>query len=343
MELLKKLSEATGVPGYEAPVRGVILDALRGVVDATEVDRLGNVIAHKSGKGPVVAVAGHMDEIGFLVSHIEEKSGFLRVQPLGGFDPVTLVAQRVHVHAKRGTLTGCIGRKPIHILSEEEKKKPVEINDLFIDVGLPGGQVVEFVSLGDVVTLRQDFVQYGDVVSGKAIDDRLGVYIGIEAMRRVKKLGCDLYFIASTQEEVGVRGATVAGYRVHPEIAIALDVCIAADMPGVPERDQVSQMRQGVAISLKDARTISHPGLVRAFLDLAAKKRIPHQVTLASRGGTDAGAMQLAREGAAAITLSIPTRYVHSVVETVHTGDIEAAISLLGAFLEVANKVDLAG
>ncbi len=343
MELLKKLTEATGVPGYEGPIRRVILGALKGHVDSVDVDLLGNIIAHKAGKGPVVALAGHMDEIGFLVSHIEEKTGFLRIQPLGGFDPVTLVAQRVVVHAKKLDLIGCIGRKPIHILTDDEKKKPVEVGDLFVDVGLPGDEVAAAVALGDVVTMKQEFVQYGDVVSGKAIDDRVGVYIGIEAMKRAKKLGCDLYFVASTQEEVGVRGATVAGYRVNPQISIALDVCIAADMPGVADRDQVSQMRKGVAISIKDARTISHPGLVRAFRELAEKKKIPHQVTLATRGGTDAGAMQLAREGSAAITLSIPTRYVHSVVETVHVGDIESAIALLAAFLETANKVDLAG
>ncbi|MCX6091937.1 MAG: M42 family metallopeptidase, partial [Candidatus Bipolaricaulota bacterium] len=314
MELLKKLTEATGVPGYEGPIRRVILDALAGHVDSVDVDLLGNVIAHKAGKGPVVALAGHMDEIGFLVSHIEEKTGFLRIQPLGGFDPVTLVAQRVVVHAQGGDLVGCIGRKPIHILTDDEKKKPVEINDLFIDVGLPGAEVAEQVAVGDVVTMKQDFLAYGDVVSGKAIDDRVGVYVALEAMKRAKKLSCDLYFVASTQEEVGVRGATVAGYRIHPQISIALDVCIAADMPGVPERDQVSQMRKGVAISLKDARSISHPGLVRAFRDLAEKRKIPYQMTLSARGGTDAGAMQLARDGSAAITLSIPTRYVHSVV-----------------------------
>ncbi len=343
MELLKKLTEATGVPGYEGPIRRVILDALAGHVDSVDVDLLGNVIAHKAGRGPVVALAGHMDEIGFLVSHIEEKTGFLRIQPLGGFDPVTLVAQRVVVHAQGGDLVGCIGRKPIHILTDDEKKKPVEINDLFIDVGLPGAEVAEQVAVGDVVTMKQDFVAYGDVVSGKAIDDRVGVYVALEAMKRAKKLSCDLYFVASTQEEVGVRGATVAGYRIHPQISIALDVCIAADMPGVPERDQVSQMRKGVAISLKDARSISHPGLVRAFRDLAEKRKIPYQMTLSARGGTDAGAMQLARDGSAAITLSIPTRYVHSVVEMVHVADIEATIALLAAFLETANKVDLSG
>ncbi len=343
MELLKRLAEATGVPGYESPVRRIIVDAIRSHVDSVEVDRLGNVIARVPGNGPVVAVAAHMDEIGFLVSHIEEKSGCLRIQPLGGFDPVTLVAQRVVVHGKNGDLVGCIGRKPIHILTPEERKQPVEMADLFVDVGLPVSDVVAQVSVGDVVTLRQEFLEYGDIVSGKAMDDRLGVFIGIEAIKRAERIACDLHFIATTQEEVGVRGATVAGYSVHPDISIALDVCIAADMPGVSDKDQIAQLRNGVAISLKDARSISHPGLVRAFRQLAETRGIPHQITLASKGGTDAGPLQLARDGSAAITLSIPTRYVHSVVETVHKEAIESAISLLAAFLETADQVDLAG
>jgi putative aminopeptidase FrvX len=343
MDLLKRLSEATGVPGYEAPIRGLILEELKGVADSIDVDLLGNVIAHKAGSGPIVAVAGHMDEIGFLVSHLEEKTGFLRIMPLGGFDPITLVAQRVQVHAKGGSLPGCIGRKPIHILTEDERRKPVDLSDLFVDLGLPAEEVVAQVSVGDVVTLKQDFTAYGDVVSGKAIDDRLGVYVAIEAMKRAKRVACDLYVIATTQEEVGVRGAQVAGFRIQPQISIALDVCIAADMPGVSEKDQISQLRKGVAISLKDARSISHPALVRAFRALAEQREIPYQITLASKGGTDAGALQLAREGSAAITLSIPTRYVHSVVETVHVGAIESAIALVAAFIETADQVDLAG
>ena len=343
MDLLKRLSEAHGASGYEAPVREIVVEALRGVVDSIDVDRLGNVIGHKRGEGPVVAVAGHMDEIGFLVSHVDGETGFLRIQPLGGFDPVTLVAQRVNVHAKDGILPGCIGRKPIHILTDEEKKKPVKIEDLFVDVGLGADAVAERISVGDMVTLRQAFMEYGDIVSGKTLDDRLGVYVGLEAIKRANKLGCDLYFIASTQEEVGLRGAHVAGYRVNPDISIALDVCIAADMPDVPERQQISRLGAGVAISLKDARSISHPALVRAFRKLAEERDIPHQITLAERGGTDAGALQLAREGSAAITLSIPTRYVHSVVETVHVKDIQATIDLLAAFLEMAVEVELDG
>jgi putative aminopeptidase FrvX len=343
MELLKRMSEACGISGYEAPIRQVVTEALEGHVDSVETDHLGNVIAHKKGKGPVVVVAGHMDEIGFLVSHIEEKSGFLRIQPVGGFDPVTLVAQRVDVHTRAEVLPGCIGRKPIHILSDDEKKKPVTIEDLFVDVGLSGEAVAEKISVGDVVTLRQSYLEYGDVVSGKALDDRLGVYVGIEAMKRAKRLACDLYFIATTQEEVGLRGAQVAGYRVNPDISIALDVCIAADMAGVPEEKQVSRLGGGTAITLKDARAVWHPPLVRALRKLAEDRKIPFQIVVPGRGGTDAAALQMAREGSAAMALAIPTRYVHSVVETVHVKDIEATIDLLAAFLETAASIDLSG
>ena len=175
MELLKRLCEATGIPGYEVEVRRIVEEELKGHVDSVATDALGNVIAHKSGEGPVVVVAGHMDEIGFFVSHIEEKTGFLRINPAGGFDPVTLVAQRVVVHTESGDLYGCIGRKAIHILREDERKKPIELRDLFVDVGLPVETVEKRVQVGDTVTLHQNFLEIGDLISCKAIDDRVGV------------------------------------------------------------------------------------------------------------------------------------------------------------------------
>jgi len=341
MDLLKRLSEAPGIPGHEAEIRAIVREALTGHVDEIETDHLGNVIAHKRGTGPVVAVAAHMDEIGFIVSHIEKETGFLRMQPYGGFDPKTLIAQRVVVHSEGGGLIGCIGSQPIHILTEEERKKPLELKDLFVDVGLPEEEVKKRVSIGDMMTLRQDFLAYEGVVSGKALDDRVGVYVGIEAMKRAKKLACDLYFVGTTQEEVGLRGARVAGFAIHPEIGIALDVTIAADMPGVPSAQQVTQLGKGVAIKLSDSMSISHPGLVKAMRGLAEDRKIAYQMEILPRGGTDAGALQMAQEGAAVITLSVPTRYVHSVVEMAHREDVEAAIDLLAAFLETANQVDL--
>jgi len=341
MDLLKRLSEAAGIPGYEAPVRAIVAEALDGLVDSMEVDALGNLIAHKKGDGPVVVIAGHMDEIGFLVQHIDEKTGFLRIEPLGGFDPITLVAQRVLVHTENGDFVGCIGRKATHILTPEERKKQLELKDLAIDLGLPADTVKEKISIGDTVTLQQDFIEYGDMVSGKALDDRLGIYIGIEALKRAVNPSCDIYLVGTTQEEVGLRGARVAGQALNPDIGIALDVTIAADTPGVPEQHQVTQLGKGVAIKLKDSASISHPGMVKAMKKLAEDKNIPYQMEILPRGGTDAGGLQMANDGTAVITLSIPTRYVHSVIETAHKDDIEATINLLAAFLEKAGQIDL--
>ena len=343
MKLLRKLCEAAGIPGYEVEVRKVVEEALEGHVDSITTDALGNVIAHKSGDGPAVVIAGHMDEIGFFVSHVEEKTGFLRINPAGGFDPVNLVAQRVIVHAESGDLVGCIGRKAVHILREEERRKPLELRDLFVDLGLPAEAVEEKVRIGDPVTLRQDFIEYGDLISCKALDDRVGVYVGIEALKRAKNPACDLYFVGTTQEEVGLRGARVAGFATHPQIGIALDVTIAADTPDVPAKDRVTQLGKGVAIKVRDSGSISHPALVRAMRKLAEENGIPYQMEVLPHGGTDAGALQMAQEGAAVVTLSIPTRYVHSVVESLHPGDLEAAIKLLVAFIESADRIDLAG
>ena len=341
MELLKRLCEASGVPGREEGIRALIREALQGQVDELWVDRLGNLIARKKGEGPKVVVAAHMDEIGFLVSHVDEKTGYLRIEPVGGFDPRTLIAKRVVVHTASGPLVGLIGIKPIHILTEEEKKKEVKISDLFVDLGLPGDQVKDQVRVGDPVTLRQDFLEVGELVSGKALDDRVGVYVGIEALRRLQDHRADVYFVGTVQEEVGLRGARTSAFSIAPEIGVALDVTLACDMPGVQEHQQITKLGQGVAIKVKDSASISHPGLVRFLVKLAEEGDIPYQLEILPRGGTDAGGLQLAREGAAVVTLSIPTRYVHSVVEAAHKNDIQAAVDLLAAFLERCQEVDL--
>jgi len=330
-----------GTRARSGKIRGIIEEELKGIVDEFKVDPLGNLIAHKEGSGPAVLIAAHMDEIGFIVKHVEEETGFIRIHPLGGFDVKTLIAQRVIVHTEGGDLIGAIGSKPIHIMTEEERKKLPELKDLFVDLGLPAEEVKKRVTVGDPITLRQDFVELEDVVSGKALDDRAGVYIGIEAIKRAKKFGCDLYFAGTTQEEVGLRGARVAGFSVHPVIGIALDTTLAVDVPGAQPGERITALGKGVAIKLTDSASISHPGLVKEMRRIAEERKIPYQMEILPRGGTDAGAIQLAREGVAAVTLSLPTRYVHSVVETAHKDDLEAAIGLLAAFIEEAGSVDL--
>jgi endoglucanase len=181
----------------------------------------------------------------------------------------------------------------------------------------------------------------GNLVTGKALDDRLGVYVGIEAVRRLGKHKADVYFIATVQEEVGLRGARTSAFAVAPDIGVALDVTIACDIPTVPAHEQVTRLGKGVAIKVKDSASISHPGLVQFLVNLAEERNIPYQLEIMPRGGTDAGAIQPAREGVPVVTISIPTRYIHTVVETAHKEDIAAAINLLVAFLETCHKADL--
>lgn len=341
MELLKRLSETPGIPGREEAMRAIVRQALTGHVDEITVDRLGNVIARKEGTAPKVVVAAHMDEIGFLVSHVDEETGFLRIEPLGGFDPRTLIAQRVTVHTRGGAIHGAIGIKPVHVLTEEERKKSLEMKDLFVDVGLSGKEAREQVHVGDPVTLVQAFADVGHLVTGKALDDRVGVYVGIEAVKRLKEHKADVYFVATVQEEVGLRGARTSAFAIAPDIGVALDTTIACDIPSVPAHEQIVRLGKGVAIKVKDSSSISHPGLVQFLVKLAEERKIPYQLEILPRGGTDAGGIQPAREGVAVVTISIPTRYVHTVVETASKEDIEAAINLLSAFLETCHQADL--
>lgn len=342
MELLRRLAEAHGIPGREEKIGQIVKEALNGMVDEITTDVLGNVIARKNGSGPSprvkVMVAAHMDEIGFFVTHIDEKTGFLRVDPVGGFDARVLIAQRVVVHTDIGDYIGVMGIKPVHVLKEEERKKAPDIEDIFIDLGLSGDAAKEKVRVGDSVTLKQDLVEFGELVSCKALDDRLGIYVMIEALRKVREHEADIYLVATTQEEVGIRGARVSSFGIAPDIGIAIDVTVACDIPGVEESRRVTKLGDGVAIKIKDSSSISNPQLVRKLRKIAEEKGIKYQMEILPRGGTDAGALQLTRDGAAVATISIPTRYIHSVVESAHKQDIEAAIDLLAGFLEAAHQ-----
>lgn len=344
-ELLKRLCETPGVPGREDQIRQVVREALAPLVDRLDVDVMGNVIGFRQGKGArKVMLAAHMDEIGFLVRHIDEK-GFVRLQPLGGFDARQLFAQRVQVHTRSGeTLRGVLAysTKPAHLLTPEEMNKAPQIESFFVDLGMSAEQVKEKVSVGDMVTMDRTTESCGDTFFGKAMDDRVGVFVMVEALRLLqdKRTEVDIYAVATAQEEVGLRGATTAAFAIEPEVGIALDVTLANDYPGSSDTDTVSKLGQGVAIKVMDGSLICHPKLVEHFREIAERENIPHQIEILPRGGTDAGALQRSRAGVVSITLSIPTRYVHTVNEMVHRKDIEAAVTLLARYLEEAHTRD---
>lgn len=345
MELLRQLVEMSGIPGWEDRVRELVIKELTPLVDSIRTDSMGNVIAFKAGSGKApkegrkkIMVAAHMDEIGFVVSYIDDK-GFLRLQPTGGFDPRTLMAQRVTVHGK-SDLPGVIGSKPIHILSEADRKKSLEIRDYFVDLGMPVEKVKELVSLGDPVTMHRKMESLGECYTCKTFDDRVGVYCMIEALKKVKNSPADLYIVGTTQEEVGLRGSFAASSGICPDIGIALDVTIANDIPGSGGQDEVSRLGDGAAIGVMNGSHISNPKLLKRFRELAVEKEIPFQLDVMPKGGTDAGAIQRAPGGSAVITISIPCRYVHSTVEMVHSKDVQAVIDLMVAYLNKPGDMD---
>lgn len=337
-DLLRRLTEAHGVSGQEDAIREIVRAELADLCEIS-ADRIGNLHCVKRGKGgKKLMIAAHMDEIGFVVKHIE-KEGFLRIQPIGGWDPRQMFSQRVIVGTREGTLRGLLvfGTKPKHLLSEAEAAKKPEIDGFYVDLGLPYDDVAKLVRKGDPVTMDRTFEQIGNLCTCKAMDDRVGLYVMIEALRNAKSNDVDVHAIATVQEEIGLRGAAAAGSAIAPDIAVALDVTLAVDTPGVPEADQVTRLGEGTAIKFMDSSLLCHPKLFGHFRDIAEREGIPHQIEVLPMGGTDAGAIQRLHGGIPAFTLSIPTRYIHTVNETVHGGDVDASVQLLARYIEEAH------
>jgi endoglucanase len=363
-KLLAELCRTGGGPGREERVRAVVMRELRPLVDRMEIDRLGNVIATRdprpaAGRGKRAAgrrgargkaeaatasprslmLSAHMDEIAFIVTHIDEQ-GFIRFATLGGFDPKTITAQRVIVHGRQDLL-GVVGTKPVHVMTDEEKTKLPKIESYFVDVGLPKEKVEKLVAIGDLATRERDFVHIGDTVSTKSLDDRVGVFVMIEALRALKKHDVRVHAVASTQEEIGVRGAEVAARALAPDLGIALDVTLANDVPGSPAQEAVTQLGRGTAIKVMDSSVVCDHRVVEALRGCAKSRRIPFQMEVLTKGGTDTAAIQRAGVGVPAGCISIPTRYIHSVTEMCHETDIDASIRLLTAFMEDAHTVPI--
>lgn len=339
MDLLKRLSEVAGVAGREERVREIIAAELEGLVDVLETDAMGNLHAVKrAGDGaPRAMVAAHMDEIGFYVKFIDDK-GFIRLQQVGGFDPRNLFARQVIVHASLSNedLPGVMNpaSKPIHISTPEERSKIPLIADFYVDLGLAPDEVSAKVRIGDMVTLKQEFIDLGKVVTGKALDDRVGCWIAIETLKRLREPAFEVHAVFTTQEEVGLRGALTSAFRVEPDVGIALDTTLAVDTPDIKDHQRITKLGGGVGIKVMDSSSISTRWLLDEFLALAEQRGIDHQLEVLPLGGTDAGAIQRSRLGVPSITLSTPSRYVHTVTEMVSKADLEAGVALLTAFLQ---------
>lgn len=336
IELLSLICETPGAPGFEDRIRTLVLQELAGLVDDVTLDNMGNIIALKKGidSSKTIMSAAHMDEIGFMVRHIDDK-GFIRFQPLGGFDPKTLVAQRVIIHGKKDII-GVMGCRPIHVMTVAERAKMPEVSDFFIDTGLSKAELDELVSIGDPVTRERALIEMGDCINVKSLDNRIAVFILLETLREMKtkkkKPAFNFAAVFTVQEEVGIRGANVSAMKIQPDFGIGLDTTIACDTPGTPEQDQITALGKGVAIKLFDSSTICDSRMVKFLKQTAEQKNIQWQPEILHAGGTDtAGIQRMTPGGSIAGALSIPTRFVHQVIEMCHKDDVQAAIDLLVA------------
>lgn len=333
-EFLTKASVSCGVSGFEhMNVSEIVKDSMSGLVDQIQTDALGNVIGIKKGEGseprPKIMLAGHMDEVGLMITKIED-GGFLRFTT-SGVDQRVLPGHEVVVYGKR-PLTGIVGTKPTHLLSREEFEKPHKVEDLFIDTGLPEDEVRELVRVGDVATYKREVTELmGGLMAGKSLDDRAGVAVMLVCLDELKKykVCADVYAVATTQEEVGSRGAAASVYAIGPDIGIAIDVC-QGDTPGVSEY-RTTFVGKGPTITI--GSTI-HPKIADALRKAAGEVGVSLQQKVAPAGtGTDAGALHISREGVATGLISIPQRYMHTSVETLSVKDVQDAGKVLARFI----------
>lgn len=342
VQLLSKICEIPGAPGYEKRIRDFVIKEVTPLVDEIKINNMGNVYAIKKGtENKKVMVGAHMDEIGFIVTHIDD-NGFVRFHTLGGFDPKTLTSQRVIVHGKEDVI-GVLGAKPIHVMSPEERNKPAKTKEYFIDLGMKKEAVEKIVSVGDPITRYSELIEMGDCVNCKSIDNRVSVYILIETLRSLKdkEVPYDVYGVFTVQEEVGLRGANVSALDIQPDFGFGLDTTIAYDLPGASAHEKITSLGEGTAIKIMDSQTICDYRMVDFMKQTAKNNKIKWQPEILPAGGTDtAGIQRMNSGGAISGAVSIPTRHLHQTIEMAHKEDIVSSIKLLESCLLELDQYD---
>lgn len=338
-ELLKKLSTVAGVPGNEKKVSALITNEIKDVVENLSYDNLGSVIGQLGQTGPRVMIAGHMDEVGLLVTQIT-KEGFVKFQTLGGWFSQVMLAQVWEIHTRKGIVLGVTGVKPPHIIPQDKRNIAIDIQTMYLDLGVSSKEEAEKLGVepGNMVVPHSEFQVLGNdkYLLGKAWDNRIGSAVVIEVLKRLGKNDTNQLFGTFTvQEEVGLRGAKTSAFVVAPEIAIAVDTGLANDVPGGESQEQ--SLGKGPQILLYDAGLVPHQALRQFVIDVAKEENIPYQEAFITGGRTDAGHMHLAHKGAASLSIGIPTRYMHSHTAIIHYDDYENTVKLM---LAVIKKLD---
>ena len=331
-EFLRAIEETPSPSGFEQPVQRIIRTRMKKYADTVETDVHGNVIVGLNPKGkPRVMLAGHCDQIGLMVKYIDD-DGYVFVVPIGSVDPGVLPGTRVTIHTQTGPVDGIIGRRPVHLLKQEERGAKVEMRDLWVDVGIAGRKKVEKkVAVADPVTFRLGLARLGtNMITSPGLDDKIGTFVVMEALRmaRAKRVKCALFAVSTVQEEIGLRGATTSCYGIDPQVGIAVDVCHATDYPDIDKRTH-GRVKMGAGPSIAVGANIN-PTVSNLLIKTAKARKIPYQIEAEPRGtGTDANVIQISRAGVAASLLSVPNRYMHTQVEVVSLTDLENAAKLL--------------
>ena len=352
LQMLKELTDVNGIPGNERAPREVMKKYIEPFADELEYDNLGSLIAKKVGdeNGPKIMVAGHLDEVGFMITRIDDK-GFLSFQTVGGWWGQVMLAQRVTITTRKGEeIVGVIGSKPPHILSAEVRNKTVDVKTMFIDIGATSKEeAMEWgVRPGDMVTPYFEFnvMRNEKHLLAKAWDNRIGCAIAIDVLRALKDEEHPnvVYGVGNVQEEVGLRGAKTSTFKIKPDIGFAVDVGVAGDTPGITAKESTSKMGAGPQIVIFDASMVAHSGLRNFVVDVAEDNNIPYQFEAISGGGTDAGSIHITANGVPALAIGVATRYIHSHAGILHRDDYENTVKLIVAVIkkldrETVNKI----
>ncbi len=343
-ELITKLSNAHGISGSEGNIRAILEEELKPYADEIRTDKMGNLIVVRKGDGPSIMLAAHMDEIGLMVKYIDD-DGFLRFVTIGGWFDQTLHSQRVIVHTKNGPVPGVIGSKPPHVMKDEDRKKPIKTDDMFIDVGANDKEDAEKmgIEVGTPISMDMEVKKLANSkITGKAFDNRAGCAIVIETMKQLAEqdIKATLYVVGTVQEEVGLKGARTSAYGLNPDVAIAIDTTIPGDHPGIDKKDSVLETGKGGVITVVDASgrgIITNPQVLKWLKETADKNEIPYQMDVGDGGTTDATAIHLTRDGIPTGVLSVATRYIHSPVEVLDVADLKYCADLLTKAIQNVN------
>ncbi|GBF35869.1 M42 family metallopeptidase [Methanofervidicoccus abyssi] len=337
LEYLKELSLADGISGREDSIRSIMERELKKYCEEVFTDRLGNLIGRMGDKGLKLMLAAHMDEIGLMVKYIDEK-GFLKFIKVGGINDQMLLNQKVVVHTRNGKrIIGVLGSKPPHKMKEEERNKMIKYEDMFIDIGAKDREDAKKmgVDIGDWITFKSEFDILGNNrVTCKAFDNRIGCAILLEVAKRLKEedIKCQVYFVGTVQEEVGLKGAKTSAFRINPDVAIALDVTICGDHPGINIEEAPVELGKGPVVCIVDGAgrgLIAHRDVLKMIEDVSKKYNIPVQYEVGDGGTTDGTAIYLTREGIPTGVISVPARYIHTPVEVIDLSDLENAVNLI--------------